>query len=373
MRKLVVAVVVIFCVFIAGSLWTVSQFLYSAPGSVEEQVVFEVPQGATFTSVANRLQDQGLVKNALYMRILAKISGHSSHMKRGEYALNKGMLPNQILNELVSGKSITYPLTIPEGWNIYEIATLIESKQLATREEFLRLVKDPGFIESLLNEKLYSLEGYLFPETYMYTKFTTLKELVQAMVMRFKAVYLEVEPQAQVKGFTRHQIVTLASVIEKETGAPEERPQISSVFHNRLTKKMRLQSDPTILYGMLDATGIMPLNITRSDILRPSAFNTYTVAALPMGPIGNPGKLALLAAVQPVQTEFLYFVSQNDGTHIFTKTYEDHAAQVRKFQIDPKAREGKSWRDLGGSKKPVSAPAPAPKVASPKAKNKQKK
>lgn len=346
MRNFVIAVLVFGCLFFVGGLWLGTQFLYHTPGSAEETVVFEVPQGATFISIANRLEAQGLIKNALYLRILAKVTGQSSNVKRGEYALNKGMYPSQILSELVSGKSITYPLTIPEGWNIYEIAVLIESKQLATREEFLRLVKDPSFVQNLLGERWPSLEGYLYPETYMYTKFTTLKELVQAMVARFKIVYAELQPQIKNSGLTQHQIVTLASVIEKETGAPEERPMISSIFHNRLNKRMRLQSDPTILYGMLAETGVMPSNITRADILRPSQYNTYTVAALPVGPIGNPGKLALLAAVQPAQSEFFYFVSKNDGTHIFTKTYEDHSSQVRKFQIDPKAREGKSWRDL---------------------------
>ncbi len=356
MRNLVISVVVIGCLFFAGGLWFGTQFLYSTPGSSEEAVVFEVPQGATFISVANRLEAQGLIKNALFLRIFAKVTGQESKVKRGEYALNKGMYPSQILSELVSGKSITYPLTIPEGWNIYEIAVLVESKQLATREEFLRLVKDPSFVQSLLGERWPSLEGYLFPETYMYTKFTTLKDLVQAMVARFKVVYAELQPEMKGTTMTQHQIVTLASVIEKETGAPEERPMISSIFHNRLNKRMRLQSDPTILYGMLAATGIMPSNITRADILRPSDYNTYTVAALPVGPIGNPGRLALLAAVRPATSEFFYFVSKNDGTHIFTKTYEDHSSQVRKFQMDPKAREGKSWRDLktkGASKAPL--------------------
>lgn len=354
MRNVLIAFIVAICISVIGGFWFATQFLYTSQGTAEEKVVFEVPQGATFTSIANRLQAQGLISNALYMRILAKVTGQGSMVKRGEYALDKGMQPGEILSQLVSGKSMTYPLTIPEGWNIYEIAMLLESKQLATREEFLRLVKDPNFIQTVLGEKVASLEGYLFPETYMYTKFTTLKELVQAMVTRFKAVYAEIEPLNKIPGLTKHQVVTLASVIEKETGAPEERPMISSIFHNRLNKRMRLQSDPTILYGMLDATGIMPANITRADILRPSAYNTYTVPALPIGPIGNPGRLALLAAVQPEQSEFFYFVSKNDGTHIFTKTYEDHSSQVKKFQVDPKAREGKSWRDLKGKKAPAS-------------------
>jgi UPF0755 protein len=138
----------------------------------------------------------------------------------------------------------------------------------------------------------------------------------------------------------------LASIIEKETGAPQERRLISSVFHNRLKKNMKLQTDPTVIYGMAALSGSVPNNIRKSDLLRPSKYNTYVIYGLPPGPITNPGKLALIAALNPEQSEFLYFVSQNDGTHVFTKTYNDHINAVKKFQMNPAARAGKSWRDL---------------------------
>jgi UPF0755 protein len=143
-----------------------------------------------------------------------------------------------------------------------------------------------------------------------------------------------------------HDQVTLASVIEKETGAQGERQVISSVFHNRLNKKMKLQSDPTILYGILVETGVLKKNITKSDIHRPTPYNTYTVKALPMGPIANPGREALRAAVNPVESNYLYFVSRNDGTHVFSETYGNHNNAVKKFQLERKNRVGKSWRDL---------------------------
>ncbi len=195
-----------------------------------------------------------------------------------------------------------------------------------------------------------SLEGYLFPETYNVTRFTTLRELVQNMVQNFKTNYAELEAEAKAKGraipLSRHELVTLASVVEKETGAPEERPLIASIFYNRLNKKMRLQSDPTIVFGLWVETGAYKQNITRDDINHPTRYNTYTVPRLPWGPISNPGRAALSATINPATTDNLYFVSRTDGTHVFTKTYEDHLRAVKTFQLDPAAREGHSWREL---------------------------
>ena len=166
------------------------------------------------------------------------------------------------------------------------------------------------------------------------------------MTDRFHTVYGEVS-EGYAGSLSRHDIVTLASVIEKETGAPQERGIISSVFHNRLNKGMRLQSDPTIIYGYWVVSGEPLKNIRKKDILNPTPYNTYTIRALPVGPIANPGREAIKAAMFPEQSEHLYFVSKNDGTHIFTSTYKDHQKAVRDFQLNRKAREGKSWRDLG--------------------------
>jgi len=171
------------------------------------------------------------------------------------------------------------------------------------------------------------------------------------MVQRFLKTYKKIrnENRFQVDLAilpNRHSIVTLASIIEKETGAAEERPIISSVFHNRLNKKMRLQTDPTVIYGILDKTGVMTKNIRKKDLREPNKYNTYTFRGLPVGPIANPGKEALLAALQPEPTDFLYFVSRNQGTHVFSKNYRDHTNAVRRFQLNRAARKGKSWRDL---------------------------
>lgn len=164
------------------------------------------------------------------------------------------------------------------------------------------------------------------------------------MVKRFKTVYEIVNKSARIR-MPIHKHVTLASLIEKETGTPEERSTISSVFHNRLRKKMRLQSDPTILYGILDQTGVMPKNIRKKDIRTHTKYNTYTVQELPHGPIANPGQKALEAAVNPESTDYLYFVSRNNGTHVFSKTLREHNKSVKKWQLNIKNRQGRSWRD----------------------------
>ncbi len=321
-------------------------FLANGAGPSEETVAFEVPAGASFRSIAQRLQSEGLVSSAWKLRWYARLTGLGSQMRRGEYALKASFSPREILSIIASGKSIAYPLTIPEGFNKYDIAAEYEAKRFGRAADFLAAARDPELIRQLLGvERIASLEGYLYPETYMLTKFTTARELVSQMVKNFLAAYAEVSMGVS-PALDRHQLVTLASVVEKETGAPHERPLIASVFYNRLKKGMRLQSDPTILYGIAEATGQMKENITRDDILRPTPYNTYTVKALPIGPIANPGRESLMAVLKPATSEYLYFVSHNDGTHAFTKTYEEHTAAVRKFQLDPRARAGHSWREL---------------------------
>ncbi len=324
------------------------RFLSAGPGDSTETVIFEVPGGRSFGQIARELEAKGLVLDAFKMRMLAKFTGQAASVKRGEYALHRAMTPQEILGVLVSGKSIQYPVTFPEGTNVFEMATILEQKGLYKAEEFLKACRDPQVIQKLLGIEVSSLEGYLFPETYNLTKFTPMSELLAQMVQNFKNAYQAAEAQgngAPVQ-LSRHEIVTLASVVEKETGAPEERPLIASVFYNRLQKNMRLQSDPTIIYGIWVETGSYKQNITKDDITRATRYNTYTVPRLPFGPIANPGRESLAAVMKPSRSEYLYFVSRNDGTHIFTRTYEDHLKAVQSFQLNPAAREGTSWRDL---------------------------
>lgn len=343
---LVLAVVALVVALGGGFAFLSFQFLNSRPSDVAQDVVYEVTPGKGFNTIAAELEQKGLVRNAFLFTAYARLRGDRAKVKVGEYLLRTNMVPKEVLSMITSGKSIARSFTVSEGLSIYEIAELYQKEGFGTAEDFMRWVRDPQFIQTLLGEKQVSLEGYLFPETYMLTKYTDTKSLIGNMVRRFLYVYNEVLPQAEVQGWTRHQIVTLASIIEKETGAPEERPLISSVFHNRLLKRMRLQTDPTVIYGKAERSGKIEINITRADLTTPTSYNTYVIYGLPPGPIANPGKEALLAAVKPATSPYLFFVSQNDGTHIFSEDYAGHNRAVKRFQLDRKAREGKSWRDL---------------------------
>lgn len=321
--------------------------LLKAPVNTDKtEVVFDVSPGTSLTQIANDLQTRGLIRHSKAFQVYAKSKGLAAKFKVGEYSLNSAMTPDQIMNVLVSGKSIARSVTIAEGLNIFDIADIFEKNGIGTRDEFMKLVNDRVFIKSVLNEELKSLEGYLFPETYKVTKFEGTRSVVTQMVNRFLSVWKEFEPIAKQKGWTRNQVVTFASIVEKETGASFERPIVSSVFHNRIQKKMRLQTDPTILYGMALKQGKMPTNITKNDLITPAPYNSYTNAGLPPTPISNPGKEALRATLQPAQTKFLFFVSQNNGTHVFSETVEQHNKAVQNYQLNSKARENKSWRDL---------------------------
>lgn len=329
------------------------QFLKTGYSSDKTEVLFDVNPGQGMQTVALNLESAKLIKNAKLFQWYSRYRGMNPKLKRGEYALNAAMTPDEILAVITSGKSVARNFTVAEGLNMWDIAELLEKNNYGTKQEALALFRDRDFIQSLLGENLDSLEGYLFPETYKVTKFDTQKDIVTQMVRRFLTVYAEIQPELMVfnqnfpqRKWTRNQLVTFASIVEKETGAKHERPLVSSVFHNRLDKGMRLQTDPTVLYGLALVRGAMPKNITRTDLLTPTKHNTYTIYGLPPTPISNPGKEALLASLKPQTSKFLYFVSHNDGTHKFSESLEAHNAAVKTFQIDPKARQGKSWRDL---------------------------
>ena len=342
--------VAFFSLFMIGALicgFIAYHFVNTKPSGDESPVVFEVAFGKSFRTIAEELEQKRLIQNAKLFTLFARLRGGTARMKVGEYILRRNMTPAQVLAVITSGKSRGRAFTVAEGLNLFEIADLYEQGGFGDKSVFLGLCRDRQFIKSLLGVERDSLEGYLFPETYQLTKYTSAKDLLKSMVSRFQLVYKEVLPESEIdNSLNQHQIVTLASIIEKETGAPHERPRISSVFHNRLKKGMRLQTDPTIIYGIAEKDGKTIYKISRADISTPTRYNTYVIRGLPPGPIANPGREALLAAVRPEQTEDLFFVSQNDGTHVFSNDYETHAKAVRKFQGDAKARQGKSWRDL---------------------------
>ncbi len=335
----------VFATLIGGGLLA-SKLLSPAQSDSKLKIVIDVSRRQSPKEIAKILESKGIVRSASDFFWAGKITRRWGRLKAGEYEVSPSMTPLELLSILTSGISVNHPITVREGENMYEIATDLGTKTLASAERFLELCKDTKFMLTLgFTAPLPpTLEGYLFPDTYFINRTMSPEDIVRSMVKHANAIWGPKEAErAKALGLTRHQVVTLASVIEKETGAPQERPMISSVFHNRLKKRMRLQSDPTTIYGIWEH---YDGNIHRSDLLAKNDYNTYSVPALPIGAISNPGREAIQAALFPAESEFLFFVSHNDGTHEFTRTFGDHTAAVKKFQVDPKAREGKSWRDL---------------------------
>lgn len=332
-------------IIVQGGSFLIFAVTPAVPGS-EESVIVEIQKGQGPAEVSSILATRKVVSDARQFQLYGKLTRTWPKLKAGEYKVSPGMRPSEVFAVITSGISVPHPITVREGENMYEVAADLESKGLVAKDRFLAICRDPAFISGLGLGKPQpgSLEGYLFPETYHFNKTMTPEDMARQMVRKFAATWeASHEARARELGLSRHQVVTLASIVEKETGAPEERAMISSVFHNRLRKRMRLQSDPTTVYGMWERyTG----NIRKADLMESTPYNTYAIPALPVGPISNPGKDAIDAALFPVKSENLFFVSRNDGTHVFTRTFEDHSAAVRKHQLDPKARAGKSWRDL---------------------------
>ena len=302
---------------------------YGSAGADKSLVTVRVERGAPFGVVAARLKDRGLIRSRRRFMFAAWLMGAYRSTKAGEYAFSPSMAPATIIGMLKSGAVKKYMVTVPEGYTVREIARVLEKKGLAEGAEFAARALDPAFALEL-GLPGPTLEGYLFPDTYMLRKGMAVDEIIGKMARRFKEVYeRELSRGAKKKEMDTRKVVTLASIIEKETSDPSERALISSVFHNRLRKGIKLQSDPTVIYAISSFDG----NIRKKDLLVRSPYNTYLHYGLPPGPIANPGLESMRAAVEPADTKYLYFVSKNDGTHYFSTTYREHTRAVERFQI----------------------------------------
>jgi UPF0755 protein len=290
--------------------------------------VVVVPDGATFQQVAALLAREHLIKSRSAFVLLGKAQDADRKIHPGEYEFHAAMPPADILAKLLAGRVLLHQVTIPEGLTMVQIADTLDSQAVTDGAELLKLVKDREFIRSLsINAE--TLEGYLYPDTYRFPRATKAKDVIRAMVGNLQQVFTpELRERAREVHLTVHEVLTLASVIEKETRDGQERPLISAVFHNRLRKRIPLQSDPTVIYGLPLFDG----NLRKKDLSSPSPYNTYRVRGLPPGPIASPGAEAIRAALYPVNSPYLYFVSRNDGTHQFSATLVEHNQAVEKYQ-----------------------------------------
>lgn len=297
----------------------VSIVLFSGNG--QKETLFAVRSGDTFPRINSRLYEQEIISNPRVFHYFTRFKGLMTKFKEGTFKIPADADMPTVLNTLVFGKPMLEIVTIPEGKNMYEIGAILEASDVAQKD---------AFVKACIKHKISKTgcEGYLFPDTYYFAKKSRPDILVSRMVNHFKKRTKNINfnhPK-----FSRHQLVILASVVEKETGAAFERPRIAGVFFNRLKKRMRLQSDPTTIYGIWKR---FDGNIRKKDLLQKTPYNTYKISGLPRGPIANPGLAALKAVVNPESHKYLYFVSKNDGTHVFTPTYKDHQREVRKYQL----------------------------------------
>jgi UPF0755 protein len=298
-------------------------------GESDTPVAVWIKPGQGFFETIDQLQQQGLVQHPKKFRWLAYLKGDERRIRAGEYSLSLAMSPRTILDTLVRGETILHKVVVPEGATMTRIGELLEKAGLVSRELFVQAATNADLVAAIGLEGD-TLEGYLFPETYHFPKGVTAGQVINKMVGQFRTVFSPAwSERAKEMGFSVHQIVTLASIVEKETGKPEERPIIAAVFLNRLERNMRLESDPTVIYGMEQFDG----NITREDLNRSTPYNTYRIKGLPPGPIANPGRDAIAAVLYPRDEPYLYFVSKNDGSHHFSRTFEEHNKMVSKYQL----------------------------------------
>ena len=306
-----------------------------------EQFV-EIPQGIGSRAIGERLAAAGVVRDAWTFRFALYLSAQGRHLKAGEYRFDQAMTPAQVIDKMVRGDVYQVAVTFPEGLTILEMSKIFESHGLGAAASFVEASKDTSLIKDLDREAK-DLEGYLFPETYLLARKTDAPKLVQQMVIAFRRT---LTPQATENTTTRR-LVTLASIVEKETAKPEERPLVASVYVNRLRRGMPLQCDPTVIYALTRA-GRYDGNLRRDDLSFDSPYNTYRYPGLPPGPIASPGRASIDAAAHPSDDEYLYFVSRNDGTHVFARTLDEHNRNVQKYQVQY-FRERRAAERAGGA------------------------
>jgi UPF0755 protein len=314
--------VILILVLAAGAVMAYGLLLPAGPA---QQKFVQLKPGSSARHIATELTNAGVIRSPFAFLAWHYLHGHKP-LKAGEYAFDHPANAREVYDRIARGDIYFHTLVVPEGYNIFDIATAIEEAQLGKREDFLKVEQTETALVHDLDPQAPSLEGYLFPDTYHFTRTQSQHDMAAAMVRRFRQATREMGLNQNV-----HDVVTMASIVEKETGAPEERPEVASVFYNRLQKNMELKTDPSVIYAALLNNRYNGV-IHQSDLHFESPYNTYRTAGLPPGPISNPGKASLQAAMHPAQTEYLFFVSDNQGHHRFAKTDAEHVANVQAYR-----------------------------------------
>jgi UPF0755 protein len=339
-KKILFVLVLLVAVAGAGAWWVWSgavAFGRTPYGDADEKVVV-VPPGASPRTVVRALANAGVLARDdeawRWYRLTRLARRDRRALRAGEYAFSGPLTPEQVLERVYLGQVKLHRFTVPEGLRIDEVADLVGHSGLASPDAFAAVAHDPA-IARALGLPYSDLEGFLFPDTYSFARGVSARAIAEAMVERFREEYARADARRKPEvTLNLGEAATLASIVEKETGQPAERARIACVFHNRLRIGMRLQTDPTVMFATMLRTGRWSRNISRADLLAPHPYNTYTTAGLPPGPIASAGAAAIQAALAPDDCADLYFVSRNDGTHVFCPDLACHNAAVRTWQIE---------------------------------------
>lgn len=316
-----------------GAWWAYSRVQQPYRVATGAESFIDIPRGTGPVGIGARLVEAGVVQDALTFRVAVLLSGRARALKAGEYRFDAPMTALAVVDKLARGDVYKRLLTFREGLTITEMAAVFEERGFGTAADFTKAAQNASLIHDL-DPAAPDLEGYLFPETYALPRQTPATGVVAQMVAGFKKAFdEEVRAAAAADGLTVRQVVTLASLVEKETGSGDERPLVAAVYRNRMRSRMGMQADPTVIYALQKA-GRYDGNLTRADLQFDSPYNTYRYAGLPPGPIAAPGRASLEATVKPAAVDYLYFVSRNDGTHAFASNLRDHNRNVQTWQVE---------------------------------------
>ncbi len=301
---------------------------FTKPVGTKEDIEIYIPRGASFSQIASILKEKRVIGNETVFIIAGRLLGIEKKARAGYYLITSDMNVMDVIKKLLEGKITEYTLTIIEGDSLFEIADRLEQINPSLKEEFWKIARDSNFLKNLqINAP--SLEGYLYPDTYLIPKGMDVREILTIMVRRMWQMYDEnLREETRRKGWTVNEILTLASIIEKEAKIDEEKPIISAVYHNRLKKGMPLQADPTAIYGIKRFRD----GVTKKDLQNQTPYNTYKIKGLPPGPIASPGIKSIIAALNPSKVDYLYFVSKGDGTHEFSVDFKSHVSAINKIR-----------------------------------------
>lgn len=334
MNRLLLVLLVPLVIGLATFFFFRNRFIAPVDSSQTEEVTVVVTPGMSFSEIAAELEKNEIVRSAWGLRVLSRLRSEDTKVNAGEYAFTKAMTPKEILAKLISGETIKRIATIIPGMTIRDIIKEIGKSGVVTEDEFKKALNDPALLKRWAMPG--SFEGYLFPETYHLSKPITAQEIIGVLMREGEKYWSpDFSTRADELKMTRHMVLTLASIIEKETGLADERTLVSSVFHNRLKAGMKLQSDPTVIYGIPNFNG----NITKIDLETPTPYNTYIISGLPPGPIGSPSLSSIRAALYPATSDYLYFVADGKGGHKFSATYREHRNNVGEYVAKQRASQ----------------------------------